>query len=197
MSALSKTRIGLCLLLGLVFVIGLIIEVFRTPASSQAAEPSPATLQIMHQVPDIKSLPPLATMIPLTIEIKNSNDVNLKIRLVASRDGKLIDVAMPQGTLNANDVPVFQIEIPAPLAYMTYQFVARAPDDSLITTKRFIIRRPCIQRFRVNIPDEVGDGEFKKTMGELVAQAKHLERDTTNYETTLKLITELRELVDN
>ena len=68
----------------------------------------------------------------LTVELVNSRDVEAKIRLVGSRDGRFMDIAFPLGALNKLDHAEFSVSIPAPLAAMTYQFVVHQPDGSLI-----------------------------------------------------------------
>jgi len=184
---------GIYILVALLFLAGLVLELLRVPNTVQAAESS-NSIELYHRVPDIKNLPAPATMMPIAVEVRNTKKTDLKIRLVASRDGKMIDLAMPQGVLNVQDVPVYQVELPAPLAYMTYQFVAQTEDGTLVTTRRFILRRNCIQKFQVNVPDTVGDAEFRKNIADLVGKARSLERDTANYETALKLIDGLKVL---
>lgn len=194
MKVLRLTKFRIYAFLGLVFGFGVFFEILRYPAVSQAAEQI-SPIQIVHQQPDARTLPAPAFMIPLVVEIRNSRSTDLKIRLVASRDGKIMDVALPQGALNPSDNPVYQIQVPAPTHVFSYQFVIQDKDGSITSSKRFVVRRPCIQNYKVEVPRDAADAEFKQGVGELISKAKLLETTTTNYDTSLKLLEQLKTLV--
>ncbi len=149
-------------------------------------------IDVLHKAPDGKSLPTTANWMLLSVELTNTVSTDLKVRLVGSRDGRFMDVVFPSGALNAADRPTYQVEIPAPAATMSYQFIVHQPDGRLVSSRRFIIERPCIQNFKVEVTGSDSDSSFRKDVSQLVAKAKILERDRANYEAALKILEELK-----
>lgn len=129
---------------------------------------------------------------PIAVHLENSSDVDIKIRLVGSRDGRFMDIAFPMGILNASDRPTYTIQMPAPVAAMTYQFITHQRSGDLTLSDKFIIKRNCVQNFKVEIPESIPSAEYRKELAGLVAQARTLERDTHNLETAIKLLDALK-----
>ncbi len=161
-------------------------------ASSVAAEDSTAPVQVRHQPLETHQLPQAGTLIPLSVSLANSSDVDIKIRLVGSRDGRFMDIAFPMGVLNETDRPTYTVNIPAPVAAMSYQFVVHQKSGDLTLTDKFIIKRNCVQTFKVDVPDNIPSAEHRKEAAILVAKARSLERDTRNLETAIKLLETLK-----
>jgi hypothetical protein len=164
------------------------------PDRSEAQDPSAlasSKLQISHRQPEAAKVPLPGSPMQLTVELVNSRDVEAKIRLVGSRDGRFMDIAFPLGALNKLDHAEFSVSIPAPLAAMTYQFVVHQPDGSLTTSARYLIKRPCIQNFRVEVDKDDPNARVKHELGTLIAKSKTLERDTQNLDAALKALKEI------
>jgi hypothetical protein len=140
-----------------------------------------------HQIPHA------GTLIPISASLTNSSDVDIKIRLVGSRDGRFMDIAFPMGVLNETDRPTYTIHLPAPVAAMTYQFVIHQMSGDLSITDKYIIKRNCIQNFAVEVPDTIPSAEYRREIATLVANARTLERDTRNLETAIKLLDTLKQ----
>lgn len=157
------------------------------PTSTQ----SPSKLQVGHRQPETAKVPLPGSPMTLTVELVNSRDVETKIRLVGSRDGRFMDIAFPLGALNKLDHAEFSVSIPAPLAAMTYQFIIHQPDGSLSTSARYLIKRPCIQNFRVEVSKDDPNARIKHELGTLIAKSKSLERDTQNLEAALKALKDI------
>ncbi len=157
-----------------------------------AAEDGSPPIQVVHRPPDLQNLPQVVPWLPVIVELRNTKDVALKIRLVGSRDGRLLDITLPRGNLNNQDYPEYRVEIPAPMAAMSYQFVLHQPDGTLATSQRFAIRRACVQNYRIEIPESGADVQFKRSVGELVSRAKSLERETIKLDASLKVLEELK-----
>ncbi len=153
---------------------------------------SPSTLQVGHRQPETAKIPPPGSPMTLTVELVNSRDVEAKIRLVGSRDGRFMDIAFPLGALNKLDHAEFSLNVPAPLAAMTYQFIVHQPDGSLTTSARYLIKRPCIQNFRVEVSQDDPNARIKHELGTLIAKSKTLERDTQNLEGALKALKDIK-----
>ena len=128
----------------------------------------------------------------ITLELTNTYDIETKVRLVGSKDGRFIDIAFPQGALNNADRPTFNIDIPSPIAAMSYQFIVHQKDGTLTSTPKYLIKRDCLQTFAVDVPESDQSAAYKREVGLLVAKAKSLERDTASLEASLKLLEDMK-----
>jgi hypothetical protein len=156
------------------------------------AEDSPPPVVLQHKPIETHQLPQAGTLIPISVSLTNSSDVDFKIRLVGSRDGRFMDIAFPMGALNESDRPTYTINLPAPVAAMTYQFVIHQKSGDLTLTEKYIIKRNCVQNFKVEVPETIPSAEYRKEVATLVAKARSLERDTRNLETATKLLDTLK-----
>lgn len=159
----------------------------------QAQDAKPQKLQVGHRPPLSASLPLPGALMPISVELANSRDIEARVRLVGTRDGRFIDIAYPLGVLNRQDHAEFTVSIPAPLASMTYQFIVHQPDGTLSTSARYSIKRPCIQNFRVDIAKDDPNAKVKQELAGLIAKSKSLERETTSLEASLKILEGLSE----
>jgi|688.fasta_scaffold879525_1 hypothetical protein len=173
----------------------LIVEIFMFALPlhvAHAQEDVKQKISLVHQAPTTSALPPVGGLLRIQVELRNTVDITAKIRLVGSKDGRFIDIAFPKGALNAADHPTFSVEIPSPVAAMTYQFVLRQPDGSATTTNRYVIKRKCIQNYAVDVPDTSASAAYSREVAKLVGRAKELERDTASLEASLKLLEEMK-----
>lgn len=171
----------------------IITALLSAPASGFTQEsPEQQSIVLRHTPPAGASIPPVGNVMSLKVELQNTVDITTKIRLVGSKDGRFIDIALPKGALNNSDRATFSIEIPAPVAYMTYQFIVHQPNGSITSTDRYILKRPCIENFKVDIPDNSGTAEFSRQVASLVAKSKELERDTVSLEAAFKLLERMK-----
>jgi len=162
-----------------------------TAAAARADEPRPS-IRLRHEPPQTKQLPPAGTLLPISVQVDNSSDVDIKIRLVGSRDGRFMDIAFPLGVLNASDRPTYTIQVPAPTASMTYQFIVHQPSGDLTLTDKFAVKRNCVHTFSSATPQGDESRDYKQEVATLVAQARALESNNRNLDTALKLIEDLK-----
>ena len=153
---------------------------------------SASKVGILHKTPDTRTLPLTSNWMPIAVELTNTKATDLKIRLVGARDGRFIDIALPNGALNEEDRPLYTVEVPAPAATMSYQFIVHQPDGQLSTTNRFTIQRPCVQNFKVEVAGDDSDAQFRREVATLVAKAKQHERDRANLEAASKVLEEIK-----
>jgi hypothetical protein len=147
---------------------------------------------LTHVVPSVSEIPPVGSLMRLQVSLRNTTDIEAKIRLVGSKDGRFIDIAFPRGALNSADHPTFTTEIPSPVAAMTYQFILHQRDGTLSASQRYVLKRGCIQNFTVDVPDEGGTAAYRREMATLVAKANRLDRDNKSLEASLKLLEEMK-----
>ncbi len=172
----------------------LILGVACTLLGIHTASPalSQEKVNVLHKSPDPKSLPLTSNWMPIAIELTNTKATDLKVRMVGARDGRFVDIVFPHGILNEEDRPLYQIEVPAPAATMSYQFIVHQPDGQLTTSNRFVVQRSCVQNFKVEIAGDSSDADFRRQVGELVSKAKILERDRANFDAAAKILDELK-----
>ena len=159
---------------------------------AHAQDQQQAPVRLRHQPTETHKLPPAGSLMSVSVQLENSSDVDVKIRLVGSRDGRFMDIAFPMGVLNTSDKPTYTIQIPAPVKAISYQFIVHQRGGDLTLTDKFVVKRNCVQNFSVDVPEGIPSAEFRKEMATLVAKARSLERDTHNLETAIKLIEALK-----
>jgi len=173
--------------------IGIILAALVSNAHVAASEEeSQGPVRIRHAPTETHKLPPAGALMPIAVQLENSSEVDIKIRLVGSRDGRFMDIAFPMGVLNESDKPTFTIQVPAPNKAMTYQFIIHQKGGDLTLTEKFTIKRNCVQTYKVDVPENIPSAEYRKEIATLVAQARSLERDTQNLDTAIKLIDGLK-----
>ena len=174
----------------LIMALGSLALVLNSPAARAEDATPPVVLQ--HKPMETHQLPQAGTLMPISVSIANSSDVDVKIRLVGSRDGRFMDIAFPMGVLNETDRPSYTINVPAPVAAISYQFVIHQKSGDLTLTDKYIIKRNCVQNFKVEVPETIPSAEYRKEVATLVAKARSLERDTRNLDTAIKLLDTLK-----
>jgi hypothetical protein len=188
---LSKfVRIAATMLL----VVGILLP---SVSQSQQDDDSGEPIMVVHRQIPPESISQVGTPMSIQIELRNTYDIDAKVRLVGAKDGRFIDIAFPRGALNEADHPTFSIEIPSPIAAMSYQFVVHQRDGTLSSSKKFTIRRDCIQNFKVTVPEGSPNSEFRKEVSSLISQAKILERDTISLESSLRLLDDIKSSLSN
>ncbi len=164
---------------------------------AQTAQEEHKPIRIIHRPFDPASIPAIGNPMRIEIELVNTFDITSTVRLIGAKDGRFVDIAFPRGELNSVDRPTFHVELPSPIAAMTYQFVVHQGDGSLTSSEKFTIKRDCIQNFKVAVPEDAPNADFRREVSTLVSQAKVLERDTASLEASLKLIEEIKASISN
>ncbi|MEY4700023.1 MAG: hypothetical protein RL326_210 [Pseudomonadota bacterium] len=162
------------------------------PDSVAQDSDGPRRITLVHRAPLPSTIPPLGSLMQIKVETLNTVDITTTIRLVGAKDGRFIDIAFPKGKLNSADHPMYSIDVPAPIAAMTYQFILHQPDGSITTSEKFIVKRPCIPHFKIAEPDKVSTAAYNKEIATLVAKSKELELETLSLESSLKLVEEMK-----
>lgn len=176
----------------LIRVLPLALYVFSSPLHEVQAQDTAPLVKVLHEPPAASAIPPLGSLVQIKLELRNTTDISTKIRLIGARDGRFIDINLPRGALNDQDRPVFAVELPAPVAAMTYQFVVHQPNGSLTTSEKYILKRSCVQTFKV-APQEAGStAVYEQEVATLVAKAKSLEREAISLEASFKLLEEIK-----
>lgn len=125
----------------------------------------------------------------LRVVLKNTTNIQTRVRLVGSKDNRFVDLAFPSGRINQHSRVEYSLEVPAPLVGMVYQIVVHQPDGAVTTSKQFSIRRNCIEDFHIEIPATSNTQKFKTEVATLVSTAKRLEHESYALEQALEIVT--------
>jgi hypothetical protein len=154
---------------------------------------SAESVKISHNPAKSEDIPPIGNPMNVDLELLNTTDVDANVRLVGSKDGRFIDISFPRGALNERDHPLFQIQIPSPVAAMSYQFIVKpSGGKSFSTSERYVVKRSCMQNFKVAVPENEPNSAFRREISTMISQANILERDTASLEDSLKILEELK-----
>lgn len=150
---------------------------------------------ILHQAPQLSEIPAPGKIITLNMMLKDQRDLDLRVEILVTRDGKLMALPYSRSYLNEQDFATYEFNIYAPLAEASYLFVVYPRDSEPRTSRKYVIRRACLPKVDLTqltppLPDSQ-KGELDR-MRELLDQAKGLETDLENYETALKLVKEIK-----
>ncbi len=187
---LSKARHTLLLLAWSLYCTHSPLCYAQADSSQEVAAAS--RIDVLHTPSTSADIPPVGSLMRITLALTNTTDIESKVRLVGAKDGRFIDIAFPRGALSNVDKPTFTAEIPSPVALMTYQFIVHQSDGTLTTSRTFVIKRQCIQNFTVKVIDDKSTTTFRKEVASLIAEANRLERDNKSLDASLKLLEEMK-----
>lgn len=154
------------------------------PAATLAADKVPApraVLQLIHKPLTDKMLPAPGQPLTLALELVGTREISLPVRLVAVRDGRLLPVPLLNSYRNNADHPVYEFELAAPLAELSYQFVLPSSATSVISTNRVQVRRPCVPAIDSSTAGNANQSELEK----LATEARVLEQEIDAYTSAL------------
>lgn len=144
---------------------------------------------------DANKMPFPGERITLRAEVSNTRDFRLPIRLLAVRDGKFYEISAASGLLGSNERPQYQVEIPAPLAELSYQFVLIQPNGTVATSKRLVARRSCIPDITPVMGEMPADVDGSERFNRLIVDNLKLEQEISNLERTAQELDSISELL--
>ena len=109
----------------------------------------------------------------------NTDNLNIPMKALVTLDGKLQTFLPIRVHINEDDVPEYKFQIPAPVANMSYQFVAYPDKKNTIFSERFYVSRACIMNS--DSSENVSDG----LTGEDLVAALSTRSDALDYEAGL------------
>ena len=146
---------------------------------------------IVHIAPSPKVLPSPGEKLSLKLNLRNTKKFDYILRALVVRDGKLFDMAVPQGTLNLQDMPEFNIELLAPREALSYQFFLYDKESVVAQSERFSVKRTCVPAMQVGAAGTGSEGE------QLATHAQALDRQIRVYEVSLDLLQEIEGILAN
>ena len=170
-------------------------EAPSTPAPPVAAPPvARPTVKLVHTALRAEQLPFPGEKIPLKVIMQGSRDYEFRLRTFAVIDGVLSDIAPTKAYLNEQDLATYEVELFAPVAELSYQFVLYGRDGATVATSpRYLARRPCVPEVKAVSNQRSDDKPLPERLSELEQDANSLSSELGSYETALRVVQELRE----
>jgi len=180
-----------------IFAALLLSATVTLPTTRASAQESGAPLiSLAHSPLAPDAIPPLGSPMHISFILLGTKDVSTKVRLVGSKDGRYMDITFPYGALNRQDRAEFSLDIPSPVAGMSYQFVIHQPNGTLTTSQQYTAQRPCVQNFTVEAASDDPGAAFQREIASLESKAARLKQDTDSLEASVKLVEELRATIN-
>jgi 1,4-alpha-glucan branching enzyme len=123
--------------------------------------------------------------------------VGMKVRGIITRDGVLTEVQDQEPRFDAMEKVYFDLEIPSPLAEVSYQFVFTDKSGNSVTTRRYQLTRKCIPN--VTGGAIIPDGQEQVTKDdarELKESADRLDEEIQLYEKVSQSLSLIQEAID-
>ncbi len=167
----------------------ILAEEEQVPVKAAPARSAYASIGITHTPPFDKPISiPAGASITLRAQLFNTNDVHIRLLMLASVDERLIEVDAREVLLNKYDNPEYTFEVSTPRAALEYQFVALLPDGTLSVSDRYAIKQACqVAPSIANIvPPEAASGQ--EHLRAAFQAAKDLEAELMAYDQTRYII---------
>lgn len=132
----------------------------------------------------------------LSFQLRNTREITQTVNALVTLDGRLLNVIGGEGYLNEYDNPTFEVVTNSPAAEIAYQLIVRSSDGTPIVSPRYAVRRTCVPKLDLtdaSIPRDVSGGDRLKA---LVETTRALEREMAYYDSAIRDVTELKELLD-
>jgi hypothetical protein len=169
------------------FLYCIIFAIYAGISCAWAENATLHSLQLQHTAPDLNQLPGPGEILTLSVRTLGSNDVDLPVRAMITKDGKLMDLPMTI-KVDRNETITYEIKLRAPLAEISYQFYLSTPDMPPVVSERFLLRRSCIPDVRLTdtFIDRSTKGDERARV--MIEKADGLRRDLATYAQVFQLL---------
>lgn len=162
-------------------------------AVPQAAQSAAA---IAHVPAKPAAIPPPGAKMKITAFLEGSKRFEQPMRVLITRDHKLLDIWLPTGRLDVAERPFYETEVYAPEHRLSYRFVWYGPDGTPVTSREYVVERACRYPLSQVPSDEAmfdisGRGEAAETE-RLFHISEALNREIIAYQDSTRLLGELR-----
>lgn len=157
----------------------------ETKPSAPALQPA-----LVHTAPKSSELPFPGKPLTLSVRIENSRSFDLRIRLLAVRDGVLQDIPVGNPSYDKSEKIVYSASLPSPLESISYQFMLYGEGQKVNVTSRYSITRSCVPDVSLTSL-EAEPAENSNPIEESVNRAEGLKRDIQEYEEAVALLDSL------
>lgn len=133
--------------------------------------------------------------VKLRVMIEGTKHLGHRLRALITRDGKLIDISSKSAKFDEQERPVFEVEIPAPMHSLEYQyFLYDSQNKLLASSERYKQYRDCLpvtsNRDLKEDPDDK-NAEIRK----LLMHSRILERHIAAYSYAGEIFDDIEQLI--
>jgi len=180
----SLYRVAFCFL-----IVGWVV----IPAHAQAPKDFDPPVELFADQVGLQNLPMPGAPFTVKARLSNTKDTERRLRAFVVRDGRVTDVSPMKAYLDEYDQPTYEIQMYAPLAELSYQFVLYNPDGSFSTSQRFSVRRPCIPFIDITKVKLEPKNQGEARLEGLIKLSRGLEREIAAYDVAVKVLEDLTE----
>lgn len=167
-------------------------------ASAHAADAAPGKpVAVKHIAPRPQDLPAPGGRVKLSLQLANTREITQTVSALIVLDGRVMNITAGEGYLNEYDNPTFEVVTASPAAELAYQFAVKSADGSVVTSKRFVVTRRCLPKLDLTDASLGKEIQGNEQLRALLEKTKGLERDLAYYETALRSVNDLKELLDD
>lgn len=163
-------------------------------APSHATDPAPSIKLLATEISPSELPDP---GVPMVIKARLTNTRTLKyvVRAMIVRDGRLAEVPTLKSYLNEKDLPTYEFQLSAPLAELTYRFIAYQDGGPTIASPQYAVRRKCLPSLELTEPT-IQSEEPTQQLRETFLKASSLAEEIEGYEHARLQLEELQKLLN-
>lgn len=164
-----------------------------TAPTLYAADSAPA-IKVLSAAIKPEQLPDPGVPMIIKARVINSKALDRTVRAMIVRDGRLVEVPMIKSYLNENDLATFEFPVTAPLAELTYKFIAYDNERPAFVSPEYIVRRPCLPALEPTDPRVTSENPDEQIM-ESFAKTSALGVEIERYEHARRHLEDLQKLL--
>lgn len=158
-----------------------------------------ADYQIVHTPPSAQELPAPGRNMTLSVTLpKEALSVGVKVRALVTRDGRLMELQDSDPTIDTSDRAIYKLELPSPLAEMSYQFIFTDKLGASFGSQQYQVARKCVPDVQLTtVKKQAPNSQVtKEDAVRLVAESTGLQRDIDSYESIVAILNDIHQVVD-
>lgn len=175
----------------------LVMAVSSTASANDTKKDGSRATSIISQPIVAEKLPEPGNLMTISFSLSNTRQLVRTVRALVARDGRLVEVPATKSYLNDKERPTFEFEIYAPIAELSYRFIAYEDGKPALISPEFSVRRKCLPSLEltdINLNTESSPSQQIKEMfikaGELGDEIEHYEKALQHLATLQKLLGE-------
>lgn len=135
------------------------------------------------------------SLLSLKVVVQNGRDIDLPVRLIATKDRRLVVVPLARAYRNSEDQPTYEFELTSPIAELRYQFSLATSAQQAISTPLVEVRRSCLPNLTLVDPKADAPKDVGEKLKSLAVASRALELELDQYGSVMNQLTALKTLL--
>lgn len=140
-------------------------------------------------------LPEPGNRMTVSFTLSNTRQLVRTVRALVSRDGRMVEVPVTKSYLNEKERPTYEFEITAPIAELSYRFIAYEDGKPALISQEFAVRRKCLPSLELTDLNINTDNTPSQQIKEMFLKAGELGDEIEHYEKALQHLATLQKLL--